>query len=92
LRGEMTQAMAQVELAAAKMKAKSGAWPVKAEDLVPDYLPELPRDMYSMDGQEPLKYVVTDKGPRVYSVGENGRDDGGHRGEDGKDDIGVGPG
>jgi hypothetical protein len=50
-------------------------WPGQLTDLVPTYLAAVPRD--PMDGQ-PLRYRVETNGYyRLYSVGENGVDDGG---------------
>jgi hypothetical protein len=83
--------MVRVIVAAAQMKAKTGNWPAKAEELVPGVLKELPKDAYSPSGAEPFKYVVRNGGVRVYSVGENGKDDGGVRDPASKkDDLGVG--
>ena len=44
------------------------------------------------DTMAAVKYVVTEKGARIYSVGSNGKDDGGlRRGTTkGADDVGVG--
>ena len=83
-------AMARVVLAAAEVNAKTGKWPVRQEELAPGVLKELPRDMYSEGGALPFRYVVKEKGVRVYSVGENGKDDGGVSDGKGKDDLGVG--
>ncbi len=87
----MANDMVQMLLAAADMKAKTGKWPEKGEDLVPGEMKELPRDIYSEGGKgtAAVKYLLTQAGPRVYSVGENGRDDGGMAG-DGKDDFALG--
>ena len=74
--------MADVVLKAAAAKARSGKWPTEMKDL--------PVDIYSADGKSPVKYVVRRDGVEVYSVGENGRDDGGIRGANGADDLGVG--
>jgi hypothetical protein len=48
------------------------------KDLVPAYLPSMPLDPYSPDGKTPLHYVVGKHGPSVYSVGDNGKDEGGY--------------
>jgi hypothetical protein len=53
---------------------RHGAWPERLDQLVPDLLPEVPRDR--MDGQ-PLRYVVRDGRPLLYSIGGDWRDDGG---------------
>lgn len=51
-------------------------YPPKLEDLVPDYLPSIPRDAMASDGR-PLGYRPNATPPVVYSVGSNGKDDGG---------------
>ncbi len=83
--------MARVVVEAAEIKAKSGTWPARAEELVPDVLKELPKDMYSAGSMAAVKYKVTKAGVRVYSVGRSGKDDGGINDRDkGMDDIAVG--
>jgi hypothetical protein len=51
-----------------------GRYPVKLADLVPDFLPEVPKDPFSGG---PFAYRPTPKGYLLYSVGVNGVDDGG---------------
>jgi hypothetical protein len=60
-----------------------GAWPASLDDLVPGCLPAVPADPFAAGGR-PLRYKVdapTADGrgtePAVYSVGEDGVDDGG---------------
>lgn len=53
-----------------------GHWPDSLDSLVPTYLPEIPRDPFS-GHEEPIKWVRDDKQPRLYSVGEDGKDDSG---------------
>lgn len=89
-RSAQQKEMTRVVLAAAQVKASSGKWPAKVEELVPSVLKELPKDIYSAGGAMPFKYLVKPEGVRVYSVGENGRDDGGVREGTEKDDLGVG--
>ncbi|MEN6495908.1 MAG: hypothetical protein ABFD16_16625 [Thermoguttaceae bacterium] len=51
--------------------------PDDLSDLVPTYLPDVPKDPFS---DEPLRYCrEPDGGYRIYSVGSNGCDDGGER-------------
>ena len=75
-RALMSDDMAQLILAAAARKAQTGAWPAQAAELVPEFFKELPRDPLFADGAgtEPLKYKLTDHGPRVYSAGDGPRD------------------
>ena len=51
-----------------------GAWPVTLDPLVPDRLGTLPPD--PADGQ-PLRYLVRDDRPVIYSLGADRDDDGG---------------
>lgn len=54
-----------------------GAYPKTLDELVPNYLPAVPKDPFAA-GDKPLDYSVTDAtAPLVYSVGEDGVDDGG---------------
>lgn len=51
-----------------------GRWPDSLEALVPSLLPSLPLDQYT--GQ-PLRYLLRDGGPILYSIGSDGIDHGG---------------
>jgi len=53
-------------------KLKTGRLPEKLDELVPEYLPNVPLDDF--DGK-PIRYSAAKK--VVYSVGEDGKDDGG---------------
>ncbi len=76
-----------VALALAAYKAEKGKYPEKLQDLSPDYLKTLPKDFYS--GKDFL-YKLKGSGFVVYSVGEDGKDDGGvEEGATGKPDIVV---
>ena len=70
--------VAAVALAAALFRADhDGRNPARLADLVPKYLPAGPADPFAPDGGA-LKLIVRgDTGPLVYSVGEDGKDDGG---------------
>jgi hypothetical protein len=52
-----------------------GALPAKLEELLPRYLPSVPLD--AMASNAPVKYLARKDKPILYSVGEDGRDDGG---------------
>ena len=55
-----------------------GQYPPALDDLVPAYLPAVPKDPFAPGGDKPLLYSHADPAaPTVYSVGENGADDGG---------------
>jgi len=66
---------AQIALAVRRFQAAQGRMPTALEELVPEYLDTVPVDPF--DGQ-PLRYVRRDgSGFAVYSVGPDGRDNGG---------------
>jgi hypothetical protein len=73
--------LADRHMAAAALAARwyalehDGKLPGRLEDLAPKYLPNVPVDPMAAGGQ-PLRYVAGER-PVLYSVGENGRDDGG---------------
>jgi hypothetical protein len=52
-----------------------GNLPASLEELVPKYLPAAPGD--PMASGKKLGYVAEEKRPRIYSVGADGKDDGG---------------
>ena len=91
-RSEARRNIAGVLLAATRYRLATGALPDSLEALVPEYLPYAPVDVFAQDNAL-LKLVSTDSEWTVYSIGDNGRDDGGPRPEsepvDGKDDIGL---
>jgi hypothetical protein len=64
-------------LAVLAYRVTNGSLPSKLEDLVPAYLAAVPVDPF--DGQ-PLRYKKLAKGYVVYSVGEDGFDNGGKQG------------
>lgn len=61
-------------------RAERGRYPDKCERLVPEYLPEVPGDLF---GDRPPRYRRTPDGYLLYSVGPNGEDDGGGHAETG---------
>jgi len=66
--------MSQVALALAAYRAEDGAYPAHLTQLCPKYLAAVPEDPFSTG---PLRYKRTEAGYVVYSVGANGKDDGG---------------
>jgi len=68
------QASLIVALALERYRQEKGRWPDSLEDLAPHYLASLPRD--SLTGK-PLFYRRLQDGVVVYSVGLDGKDDGG---------------
>lgn len=72
-----TQTLRELAITAIALKRyelREGKPAATLEQLVPDFLKELPRDF--MDGNA-LKYRLTPAGPLLYSVGYDGKDDGG---------------
>jgi hypothetical protein len=63
----------QTLLAIHRYRQQRGAWPPSLDQLVADYLPQLPLDPYT---GKPLLYRVEGNGYVLYSVGKNGMDDG----------------
>jgi hypothetical protein len=64
---------AVVSLAIERFRLKTGRTPGPLSELVHAYLDAVPLDPF---GAEPLRYVADTAGYSVYSVGENGKDDG----------------
>lgn len=63
-----------VMLAAERYRLAKRKWPEQPADLVPTYLPAVPKDPYS---KGPILAVETQRGLTVYSVGPDGKGDGG---------------
>ena len=70
----MKSRLAKVALALAACKAEQGQYPAELSPLAPEYLKEIPKDIFS-DGE--LKYRRDGEGYILYSVGDNMIDDGG---------------
>ena len=66
--------LANTVIALATFRAEHGRYPARLADLVPNQLAVLPVDPFS---DSELVYKPSDAGYRLYSVGVNGRDDGG---------------
>ena len=79
--------------ALAAYRADRGSYPAKLAQLSPQYIAKLPKDIFNHDAE--LQYRLEGEGYRLYSVGLNGKDDGGNTQEDdasgkkGWDDIVV---
>jgi len=61
-------------VAAERFRNANGNWPKRIEDLVPNFLAHMPIDPY--DGK-PLRMLRTKEGLVIYSIGEDGIDNGG---------------
>lgn len=73
-RGLMGLEVEKTALALACHKARHGRWPARLDDLVGESIQKVPTDVFT--GQ-PLVYRIEGDGYVLYSVGINGRDDGG---------------
>lgn len=67
------QAIAAV-VAAERYRRLHGDWPQRLDQLVPEFLSDIPRD--PADGQ-PVRYSLRNHRPVLYSLGADGDDDGG---------------
>jgi CubicO group peptidase (beta-lactamase class C family) len=63
-----------IALALALYRAERGAYPERLEQLVPKYVAEMPKDLYSGAA---IRYKREGTGYLLYSLGPNGKDDGG---------------
>jgi hypothetical protein len=74
-RAEQEQANRYVAFALATYRADRGHYPAKLDELAPAYLAVVPGDLFTGQG---LAYQPSEGGYLLYSLGENGKDDGGH--------------
>jgi hypothetical protein len=73
-RGTMQFDLVKLAFALATYRADHGSFPAKLADLAPKYVAEVPKDIFN--GEEP-RYKREAEGYLLYSVGVNGKDDGG---------------
>ncbi|MGF1632927.1 MAG: hypothetical protein ACFCVE_03675 [Phycisphaerae bacterium] len=73
LSGQTQAAVTATAQAAVAFEKQHGRWPARLEDLVPAYLPELPRDRLADDANVSLRL----EGDRllIWSVGNDGKND-----------------
>ena len=71
----MRHAAILVAIAATEYRIVHDSLPEKADSLVPDFLPCLPKDTFIDTSR--IRYSSKDDGVAIYSVGPNGKDDGG---------------
>lgn len=75
LRKGQALAMLRTGVALERHRLKHGTYPELLEELLPEFLPELPGDPYD---RTPLRYRRQNDGsPLLWSIGPNGVDDGG---------------
>jgi hypothetical protein len=87
-RSEQVQRNLQIAFALAAYRRDQGRYPAKLDDLAPKYLADVPDDVFS---GKPLVYRPAENGYRLYSVGVNGKDEGGRWTNDDPpgDDLGI---
>ena len=73
-RNAMQFELTKLAFAMAQYRADHDSYPEKLADLVPKYVTEVPQDIFN---DSDLHYTREDDGYLLYSVGSNGRDDGG---------------
>lgn len=71
---EATDGAATTAIAVTQYRLDHGDMPRRLSDLIPAYLDQLPRDPFN---GEPLRLVIKSNNWVVYSVGPDGKDDGG---------------
>ena len=91
-KARMRHITALVAIAATEFRITHDSLPEKADVLVPKLLPFLPKDVFLEKSR--LRYSVKNDGVAIYSVGPNGKDDGGPGPDMGKDqpkndDVGI---
>jgi hypothetical protein len=79
--------LARLAMGLAAYRAARGNYPERLGDLVPSILKKLPIDIYN---EKPFVYRRANDGYLLYTVGENGNDDGGsNEGTKSADDIAI---
>ncbi len=84
LRFQAEMGATQVAIAIEQYRLDTGKIPDRLEDLVPKYMEKVPIDPF--DGK-PLRYKRLEKGYTIYSIGEDGKDDGGKKKDRGEKDF-----
>ena len=90
-RATMQFELTKLGFALAAYRADHGSYPAKVAELAPKYAPEIPKDLFN---DADLHYKPEGKGYLLYSVGPNGKDDGGKgvldcKADEGWDDISI---
>jgi acetyl esterase/lipase len=80
-RGAMQFELIRLAFALAAYHADHGGYPAKLADLAPQYVAQVPQDIFNAS---PLHYRQEGGGYLLYSVGVNGKDDGGKSYDDRK--------
>jgi hypothetical protein len=77
---------AAAAIAAERFRRANGRWPTTLDELVPRYLSAVPHDPFDI---KPLKLARRPDGIVIYSVGPDGKDDGGNLGGGQDRDLGL---
>jgi hypothetical protein len=85
-RGAMQFDLTRLAFALAAYHADRGSYPAKLAELSPKYVAEIPKDIFN--GDSDLIYRREGGGYVLYSVGSNGKDDGGRGREEDKEGEG----
>ncbi len=72
--------LARIAIALELYRREHKHYPEDLSSLGPDHITDLPTDLFT--GAPPRYRILSDGTPLIYSVGENGIDDGGHLGRD----------
>jgi hypothetical protein len=88
-RATMQFELTKLGFSLAAYRADHGSYPAKLADLTPKHAAEVPKDIFNRDAD--LHYELKGDGYQLYSVGINGKDDGGQGAEDreGCDDLSI---
>ena len=81
-RTTMQSEMNKLAFALAAYHVDQGSYPARLADLVPKYVKVVPKDIFNNDAD--LHYTQEGDGYLLYSVGSNGKDDGGRSYDDRK--------
>ena len=74
-KARMRHTTALVAIAATEFRIAHGSLPENADALFPDFFPVLPKDAFLEKSR--IRYLNKNDGVAIYSVGPNGKDDGG---------------
>ena len=81
-RGTVQFELDKLAFALAAYRVDQGSYPAKLADLVPKYVKDVPKDLFNNDADP--HYALEGDGYLLYSVGANGKDDGGKSWDDRK--------